>query len=1541
MGFSTRFARPVGFLAVYAILVGIPGASAGTLLNNWSAMGKMFLYTQTGAVGIGSDFNATIIPKSRLDVDGDFNLRGNLVVDNSVQDNVLLLPSDSLNAFSVQDTLGNKYFTMDSDTNRIEIESILYMEKGIIEPSEFYGLSIQTRTSAKEFVKFDTINLWSSFMSPVTFESATALDRSIILQDGHADALFIKGEGDNGKVFVQYDTTIGGERVITQQNLVVLNGISNPEGPITVETAGDIYFKVPLGNKFGVQQNSQDRITVETDGSIIIASKSDKSITLTSGAGSKIEQIVGLGSEWRVQQYYDASNNANRMLITAAGSISLSAKDGETLSLIQGGTEIIKINADDSVTVAAVTTISGNTAVTSTTPASTSAAAALVVSGGVGVAEDVLIAGDLGVAGDAAIGVNLAVTGTTTLTGATRILSTTQSTAKTVGALVVNGGVGIALDVFIGGKVDVAANANVATTLTVGTTADITAATSIGGVLTVTNALNSSTKDNGAIHTDGGLGVTLAANIGTALGVGGITNITDITGTAGAATDSTGVTSGSLINNGGLGNAGAAFIGGVLTVLADNESADTSTGALKVTGGGVFGKKLRVVGDAFIGGALDSTGALTLASTLTSANSTPAAVALDLVTPNAGSILTNGGLGVKLNAFFGGALGVGGVTTISPTTTSTSITTGSLINNGGLGNGGDVFIGGNLNVAGTPNFGAQTATGSDMVLTGTLEVQNVTAATSATAGSVKFAGGLAIANNIWMAGPIRVQEAAPTVSDSTTTGSIVTDGGLGVLLDTFIGGKAEVTGNIKTLANLEVTGTSTLTGIATVIDTTESASTTTGSLIASGGLGVVKKAYIGSDASIAGAASITGVTSIAASTVATTTTSGSLINSGGLGNAGNAHIGGNGTIGGVLTVTNSLDSLTKDDGAIHTDGGLGVTKAAFIGTTLGVGGITTSTGVTSGSLINNGGLGNAGNAHIGGTGTIGGVLTVTSTAAATVATVGTKVTPDAGSIFTNGGLGVKKNAFIGGAVKVTDTTEATSTSAASLVTSGGLAVLLDARIGGTLHAGGFSTTNIAVGSGVAFTVTQGNVERFGFATTGSINVASASGQDITVTSGGNIDVTTAALMYAKFATPATTITSAPTASAATNSPTAAALAADSTNNYVKVYDGGVEVKTQTNLPLDLSSGGYLTATSAFGTSVSSSASLTLTLGTDTILSTDAGTGALTIASATTSTTAPKTTITGSKASADPTGTSGVRFGAEDRSKLDIDGEGIDIYACDSTGGTATSNCGDATLKGSGVLLQSVSGNGAVKIQAFTATTSGTSSTSTVQIKAISPKSATTDTSLLIQAMGTAVITDARASLLIQSGDTYAGEIRIQQRYVDGGQINADRFFVDVDGAVTITSEDSQPLTFAHDEVNGLVNTGEIRYRAGYDHTLYKQVDFSGGGTITVATVTLQPKQSVIVEIIIEGLWTSGASIHRAEYLIVHNNGNSPEPDGTSPISNNNLIVSTNTWTTGITTTVTTATKPFAITYLASGGTFLVSEPMNVIINVRGRFDSVT
>jgi hypothetical protein len=79
------------------------------------------------------------------------------------------------------------------------------------------------------------------------------------------------------------------------------------------------------------------------------------------------------------------------------------------------------------------------------------------------------------------------------------------------------------------------------------------------------------------------------------------------------------VNAGSLINTGGLGNAGAAFIGGVLTVLDTTDSTSLANGAIH----------------------------------------------------------TDGGLGVTKAAFIGTTLGVGGITTITATTTSTSITTGA------------------------------------------------------------------------------------------------------------------------------------------------------------------------------------------------------------------------------------------------------------------------------------------------------------------------------------------------------------------------------------------------------------------------------------------------------------------------------------------------------------------------------------------------------------------------------------------------------------------------------------------------------------------------------------------------------------------------------------------------------------------------------------------------------------------------------------------------------------------------------------------------
>lgn len=62
---------------------GLRLAGSGVTLHNWSAMNKMFLYSTTGNLGIGTRFSASDLPKEKLDVDGNVNFRGQLIMDNT------------------------------------------------------------------------------------------------------------------------------------------------------------------------------------------------------------------------------------------------------------------------------------------------------------------------------------------------------------------------------------------------------------------------------------------------------------------------------------------------------------------------------------------------------------------------------------------------------------------------------------------------------------------------------------------------------------------------------------------------------------------------------------------------------------------------------------------------------------------------------------------------------------------------------------------------------------------------------------------------------------------------------------------------------------------------------------------------------------------------------------------------------------------------------------------------------------------------------------------------------------------------------------------------------------------------------------------------------------------------------------------------------------------------------------------------------------------------------------------------------------------
>jgi hypothetical protein len=118
-----------------------------------------------------------------------------------------------------------------------------------------------------------------------------------------------------------------------------------------------------------------------------------------------------------------------------------------------------------------------------------------------------------------------------------------------------------------------------------------------------------------------------------------------------------------------------------------------------------------------------------------------------------------------------------------------------------------------------------------------------------------------------------------------------------------------------------------------------SSSTTTGSLVVSGGFGLTGNANIG------------GTVRITNTTNSSSTTSGALVVNGGAGITGNANIGG------TVRITNTTNSSSITSGALSVNGGLGVTGNAFIGGTVNVTNTTAATGVSTAALVVSGGLG--------------------------------------------------------------------------------------------------------------------------------------------------------------------------------------------------------------------------------------------------------------------------------------------------------------------------------------------------------------------------------------------------------------------------------------------------------------------------------------------------------------------------------------------------------------------------------------------------------
>jgi hypothetical protein len=242
---------------------------------------------------------------------------------------------------------------------------------------------------------------------------------------------------------------------------------------------------------------------------------------------------------------------------------------------------------------------------------------------------------------------------------------------------------------------------------------------------------------------------------------------------------------------------------------------------------------------------------------------------------------------------------------ITSGTASTNTTTGALVVRGGLG------VTGQLSFA-TASFGfTGITTNPTMSFIGATSSSPITL-TVLTDNSLNFEGS---------------QGSVFSIDSNLSTGEIFSVSDISGL--PIISASAGQTVNINEFGGYTQIGNGSI----------NSSSTTTGSLVVSGGMGVTGNANIG------------GTVRITNTTNSSSTTTGALVVNGGAGITGNANIGG------TVRITNTTNSSSITSGALSVNGGLGVTGNAFIGGTVNITNTTAATSVSSAALVVSGGLG--------------------------------------------------------------------------------------------------------------------------------------------------------------------------------------------------------------------------------------------------------------------------------------------------------------------------------------------------------------------------------------------------------------------------------------------------------------------------------------------------------------------------------------------------------------------------------------------------------
>ena len=674
------------------------------------------------------------------------------------------------------------------------------------------------------------------------------------------------GGNDNTRGLLLAPHTNGATFALNGSGLSAGNARLNvPIGAIFDIAAGDnsvaqfmndhVHFIAPATMDGAVHiLNTTDAVSVADGGSLTVRGGLAVSKSMIVGAAISVAGPANLHSGLSVTSAMDATGDGLGSISTVGG-----AFVGRTLRVAGNTVMSGLVSASDEIHIL-------STADTS-----------LSTTGGITVQRNLVVHGQF-------LGTNAAFGGTL------RIDGTAESTSSITGAIVVSGGLGVGGSLYAGTRVN---------TPLVETSGLVIA----GNTSTLTTGLGT-----GAVIFQSGLSVAQATFFGDTLNVSGSSQFADVTVArqlrVESTDESTGAGTGAIVCSGGMSVAGNVHVAGDrLTITSTQNTFSPTTGSMVLSGGVGIAKDLSMGGHALIMGAMNVNGAVTLGSTLSVSGATtfsnPVAFthttdSTDLAT---GSLVTSGGLAVAKRTttnqltvadatLMNGILAVNGVVGFRNVAEAVSLTQAAVALAGGLAVAKSVRVGGNAHVAG------------DVALDGTLTVSSTVDSINAHTGALRVAGGIGVAGSVHADGQLTVGgNTTITTLDVTETASFTASA-------TFTSGLHSA-GNINTISltatDATLSGNASIAGALTISNTIDSTSATTGALVSSGGLGILKNAFFASNVSVGGALSVTQTIANGATDDSVSASTGSFKTAGGIGIAKSAWIGGGLNVAGSVT----------------------------------------------------------------------------------------------------------------------------------------------------------------------------------------------------------------------------------------------------------------------------------------------------------------------------------------------------------------------------------------------------------------------------------------------------------------------------------------------------------------------------------------------------------------------------------------------------------------------------------------------------------------